>query len=30
MGQLMPKGMGLWEVDTSFSLGLGDPPPTNK
>ena len=30
-GQIMPKGLGTWEVPTSFPLGLcGDPYPTNK
>ena len=30
-GQMMPKGLGTWEVLTSFPLGLfGDPYPTNK
>ena len=30
-GQMMPKGLGTWEVPTSFPLGLcGDPYPTNK
>ena len=29
-GQMMPKGLGTWEVHTSFPLGLGNPYPTNK
>ena len=30
-GQMMPKGLGTWEVPISFPPGLcGDPYPTNK